>query len=68
VLVGGAVNSLIESFEATLSSVKSKIVLMDDTSQNVSQLMKDSMQLIDNQRDATDNISVAINEMTVAWL
>jgi len=66
VLVGGAVNSLIESFEATLSSVKSKIVLMDDTSQNVSQLMKDSMQLIDNQRDATDNISVAINEMTAA--
>lgn len=63
-LVGGAVNSLIESFEKTLSSVKSKIVSMDDTTQNVSQLMKDSMQLIDSQREATDNISVAINEMT----
>ncbi|MBD1388648.1 methyl-accepting chemotaxis protein [Neiella sp. HB171785] len=63
-VVGSAVNSLIESFEQTLSAVRNKIVSMDGTTMNVSSAMQDSMKLIDSQKEATNTISVAINEMT----
>ncbi len=63
-LVGKAFNSLISSFEKTLSRVRSKIVSMDSTTQSVASAMENSMQLIDHQREATDSISGAINEMT----
>lgn len=63
-LVGSTVNTLIDSFEHTLSAVRSKIVSMDGVTQNVSSAMHDSMKLIDNQREATDSISEAIGKMT----
>ncbi|WP_111979558.1 methyl-accepting chemotaxis protein [Algibacillus agarilyticus] len=63
-LVGQAFNSLITTFEHTLSSVREKIVSLDSIAKDVSKSMNESMRLIDNQKDATDNISVAVNEMT----
>ncbi|WP_016956491.1 methyl-accepting chemotaxis protein [Catenovulum agarivorans] len=62
--VGNAFNLLIESFEDTLSVVRKKVLSMDDTSKNVATSMTNSMQLIDKQKEATDSISVAINQMT----
>ncbi len=63
-LVGKAFNSLIEAFESTLSKVRNRIVEMTDSSQEVSDSMKESMRLIESQKDATESISVAINQMT----
>lgn len=63
-LVGNAFNSLIQTFEKTLSTVREQIVSMDQTTQSVSDSVNDSIKLIDNQKEATDSISVAINEMT----
>ncbi|RDV24162.1 methyl-accepting chemotaxis protein [Alteromonas aestuariivivens] len=63
-LVGHAFNSLITTFEQTLSSVREKIVSLDSVSKGVSRSMSDSMTLINKQRESTDNISVAVNEMT----
>ena len=63
-LVGNAFNSLIATFEETLSKVREQIISMDQTTHSVSDSMNDSMKLIDNQKDATDSISVAINQMT----
>ncbi|WP_448249413.1 methyl-accepting chemotaxis protein [Thalassotalea agariperforans] len=62
--VGNAFNTLIAAFEKTLSKVKTRIISMDSTTDNVASSMSKSMQLIDNQKVATDSISVAINEMT----
>ncbi len=62
--VGNAFNSLIESFEQTLSSVREQIVSMGTTTDGVSGSMSESMSLIDNQKAATDEISVSINGMT----
>lgn len=62
--VGKVFNTLIETFEQTLSAVRQKILSMDETTAQVSQSMSSSMKLIDNQNEATDSISVAINEMT----
>lgn len=63
-LVGLAFNSLISVFEQTLSNVREKIISLDLISKRVSSSMRESMDLIQNQTTATDNISVAINEMT----
>ncbi|EWH08832.1 putative methyl-accepting chemotaxis sensory transducer [Catenovulum agarivorans DS-2] len=62
--VGKAFNSLIESFEDTLSIVRKKVLSMDDTSKGVASSMTGSMRLIDSQKEATDSISVAVNQMT----
>lgn len=62
--VGSVFNSLIETFEQTLSAVRQKILSMDETTTQVSSAMQSSMKLIDNQKIATDSISVAINQMT----
>ncbi|WAJ71810.1 methyl-accepting chemotaxis protein [Catenovulum adriaticum] len=63
-LVGNAFNSLTQTFEKTLSTVQEQIVTMDQTTKSVSTSVSDSMKLIDNQKEATDSISVAINQMT----
>ncbi|WP_016956529.1 methyl-accepting chemotaxis protein [Catenovulum agarivorans] len=63
-LVGHAFNSLITTFESTLSNVREKIVSLDGISKRVSSSMNESMQLIDNQKQATESISVAVNQMT----
>ncbi|EWH10512.1 putative methyl-accepting chemotaxis sensory transducer [Catenovulum agarivorans DS-2] len=62
--VAAAFNSLIESFEQTLLSVRQKMLQMDEITHKVSGSMGDSIQLIDSQKTATDSISVAINQMT----
>lgn len=62
--VGMAFNSLIESFEQTLLKVREQIIAMDSNTDNVSMSMNQSMQLIDNQKMATESISVAIKQMT----
>ncbi|KMT66882.1 methyl-accepting chemotaxis protein [Catenovulum maritimum] len=63
-LVGDAFNTLIEDFEQTLSKVRQQILSMDNTTNSVADSMNKSMSLIENQKSATDNISVGINEMT----
>ncbi|EWH08806.1 putative methyl-accepting chemotaxis sensory transducer [Catenovulum agarivorans DS-2] len=63
-LVGHAFNSLIGTFEKTLSNVREKIVSLDSISKRVTSSMQDSMRLIDNQKEATESISVAVNQMT----
>lgn len=62
--VANAFNLLISTFEKTLLKIRKQILSMDDVTQQVSSSMHDSMTLIDNQKSATDSISVAINEMT----
>ncbi len=61
--VGKAFNTLIATFETTLSKVTRQIVSMDATTQKVTNSMKQSMKLIQNQKSDTESISVAINEM-----
>lgn len=63
-MVGRAFNVLITAFESTLLKVRAEVLEMDETTTNVSRLMDESMKLIEDQREATDSISVAINEMT----
>ncbi|AWB66150.1 hypothetical protein C2869_06725 [Saccharobesus litoralis] len=62
--VGEAFNTLISSFEQTLYAVRQQVISMDNVTNNVSDSVKTSMVSIDNQRNATDSISVAVNEMT----
>ncbi len=62
--VGMAFNSLIDSFEQTLLKVREQIIAMDNNTNSVSSSMNQSMQLIDNQKEATESISVAIKQMT----
>lgn len=62
--VGTALNSLVSDFEQTLSSVKRQIDAMAANTQNVSVAMNDSINLLNNQRESTDSISVATDEMT----
>lgn len=63
-LVGNAFNTLAETFESTLSGVRTQVLDMDVTTTGVSDSMTSSMALIDKQREATDSISVAVNQMT----
>lgn len=63
-MVGRAFNGLVEVFGQTLGKVRTQIISMDSTTNKVSLLMNDSMKLIEQQREATDSISVAVNEMT----
>jgi methyl-accepting chemotaxis protein len=62
--VGIAFNSLIDTFEQTLLKVREQIISMDNTTNNVNSSMNESMQLIDNQKEATESIAVAIKQMT----
>lgn len=62
--VAKAFNDLIKTFGQTLSKVREKIVYLDSTSKGASSLMSRSMTLIDNQKNATENISVSVNQMT----
>lgn len=63
-MVGRAFNALVEVFGQTLAKVRSQIVSMDDTTNSVSTLMEGSIRLIEEQRESTDSISVAVNQMT----
>lgn len=61
--VGEALNSLISDFEQTLASVKNQIDSMSNITHDVSNAMHESIGLINNQKESTDSISVATNEM-----
>jgi methyl-accepting chemotaxis protein len=66
--LGSAFNSLISSFNSALSGIKEKAEAMNTTTSNVANTMDESLQLCDNQRQATDSISVAINQMATTIL
>lgn len=59
-----AFNSLLDSFNATLGHVKKEAEIINYTTNDVANSMNESLSLSDNQLQATDSISVAINEMT----
>lgn len=61
-----AFNQLIKSFNLALSGVKKDVNTMNLTSSKVSGYMIESMDLSQRQRDITDSISVAVNEMTTS--
>ncbi|MCM2680683.1 methyl-accepting chemotaxis protein [Echinimonas agarilytica] len=62
--VGEALNTLIETFEETLRSAREKVHSMDSITLNVSQSVDESLASIESQRASTNNISVAVNQMT----
>ncbi|XPF93293.1 methyl-accepting chemotaxis protein [Colwellia sp. RE-S-Sl-9] len=59
-----AFNSLLSSFNTTLSHVKQEAKIINGTTNDVTTSMNESLALSNNQLQATDNISVAINQMT----
>lgn len=62
--VAKALNSLIITFEKTLFAVRDKVSTMDGITQDVSVSVGQSMTSIEEQRESTNSISVAINQMT----
>ncbi|WP_158100627.1 methyl-accepting chemotaxis protein [Neiella marina] len=59
-----AFNSLVTSFNDALVRVKGHADEMNTTTHDVAEAMAESLQLSARQREATDSVSVAVNEMT----
>ncbi|MGJ8692876.1 MAG: methyl-accepting chemotaxis protein [Thalassotalea sp.] len=59
-----AFNILLASFKVTLKTVQDEALIINDTTANVATAMAESSALSNNQLQATDSISVAINEMS----
>lgn len=62
--LGSAINTLLDSFKGTLQQVKQEARNVDTSSRDVILSMQESTHLSANQLDATDSISVAINQMS----
>ncbi|WP_111980328.1 methyl-accepting chemotaxis protein [Algibacillus agarilyticus] len=58
-----AFNSLLDSFRTTLKGVKAETCVINEATASVATSMDESAALSNNQLQATDSISVAINEM-----
>ncbi|AWB65073.1 hypothetical protein C2869_00830 [Saccharobesus litoralis] len=59
-----AFNVLLHSLKGTLSNVQSEADIINEKTNSVANAMAESTALSNNQLQATDSISVAINEMT----
>ncbi|EWH09797.1 putative methyl-accepting chemotaxis sensory transducer [Catenovulum agarivorans DS-2] len=64
--VGNALNSLLCSFDTALTQVYQQTQQMNEIVAQVNTASNTSLQLSTNQNDATDNVSVAMNEMTAS--
>lgn len=62
--VGIAFNSLVESFEIALKGVFKQAFVIDQTTSLVSSAMAESMSLSNRQKEATESVSVAVNQMS----
>ncbi|TAP41498.1 methyl-accepting chemotaxis protein [Alteromonas sp. KUL49] len=58
------VNTLIDSFESTLSLIKENIASLKGSSQDVASSMETSFSSIEQQNEATHSISVAVEELS----